>query len=98
MVALSAAACGATSGGTVDSAGIGNAAIGPAAGTSATFAHWGPGPDAPRVSAPTGGASVRTFDPAAVYAIAVDGYPQRGPADALVTLVAVSDYACPYAA
>jgi len=35
-------------------------------------------------------------DRAQVYAIPVDGYPSRGPADAKVTLVIARDYACPF--
>lgn len=35
-------------------------------------------------------------DPAKTYAIAVDGSPSRGPADALVTIVRAGEYACPY--
>jgi protein-disulfide isomerase len=35
-------------------------------------------------------------DRAQVYAIQVDGYPSRGPADAKVTLVIARDYACPF--
>jgi protein-disulfide isomerase len=45
-----------------------------------------PAPRAPRVEP----------DRAQVYAIPVDGYPARGPADAKVTIVVVRDYACPY--
>jgi protein-disulfide isomerase len=37
-------------------------------------------------------------DPADVYAVPVDGDPAEGPANALVTIVEGSDYACPYCA
>jgi protein-disulfide isomerase len=35
-------------------------------------------------------------DPAKTYAVTLAGWPQRGPADAKVTLVFVHDYTCPY--
>ncbi|HTM23213.1 MAG TPA: thioredoxin domain-containing protein [Kofleriaceae bacterium] len=35
-------------------------------------------------------------DPALVYAVPVEGHPAEGPADALITIVEASDYACPY--
>ncbi len=35
-------------------------------------------------------------DPNAVYRVPVDGSPVRGPADALVTVVEVADFECPY--
>jgi protein-disulfide isomerase len=38
----------------------------------------------------------REPDRALTYAVPVDGYPSHGPADALVTLVKVQDYADPY--
>lgn len=46
-----------------------------------------PPPPPPRPRAP---------DPAKTYAIALGNWPQRGPADAKVTMVFVHDYACPY--
>jgi protein-disulfide isomerase len=38
----------------------------------------------------------REPDRSKTYAIAIAGWPQRGPADAKVTMVFVHDYACPY--
>ncbi len=35
-------------------------------------------------------------DPNAVYKVPVDGNPSKGPADALVTIVEVSDFECPF--
>jgi len=46
-----------------------------------------PPPPPPRPSGP---------DAAKTYAIALGNWPQRGPADAKVTMVFVHDYACPY--
>jgi protein-disulfide isomerase len=35
-------------------------------------------------------------DPTKTYAVAVDGHPSHGPADALVTIVRAGEYACPF--
>jgi len=58
-----------------------NAAAAPAAAAAA------PGGDQPARPQP---------DPAAVYKIEVDGEPQKGPNNALVTIVEVSDFQCPF--
>jgi protein-disulfide isomerase len=41
-------------------------------------------------------APTQVEDPKAVYRVPVDGSPVRGPADALVTVVEVSDFECPF--
>lgn len=38
----------------------------------------------------------RAFDPARTYPVPIDGAPVRGPADALITIVELSDFGCPY--
>jgi protein-disulfide isomerase len=38
----------------------------------------------------------RAFDPALAYRVPIDGTPVRGPADALITIVELSDFGCPY--
>ncbi len=48
----------------------------------------------PSVAAPAG----RRPDPHAVYRVPLDGRPMRGRADALVTMVVVADFQCPFSA
>jgi protein-disulfide isomerase len=48
-----------------------------------------PSPSAGRVPSP---------DPANVYAVPADGFPTRGPRDALVTIVEFTDFECPFCA
>jgi protein-disulfide isomerase len=38
----------------------------------------------------------RAFDPALAYRVPIDDTPARGPADALITIVELSDFGCPY--
>lgn len=60
-------------------------------GAGAAAAMPAPPPPPPRPAYPR-----RTFDPAATYAVAIDGYPTVGKPTALVTLVRNYEYACPY--
>src|SRR5262245_2122535 len=56
-----------------------------------------PEPAAPaRPAAPSAPAQQQVEDPKAVYRVPLDGSPVRGPADALVTIVEVSDFECPF--
>ncbi|MEZ4399578.1 MAG: thioredoxin domain-containing protein [Kofleriaceae bacterium] len=48
------------------------------------------------VLAGSGAAAARAFDPAAVYDVPLDDAPRRGPADAPITIVEFSDFACGY--
>jgi protein-disulfide isomerase len=48
------------------------------------------------MSAGAQGAPAQMDDPKAVYRVPVDGSPVRGSADALVTIVEVSDFECPF--
>ncbi len=46
--------------------------------------------------APTPAPAPRVEDPSAVYRVPLDGSPVRGPSDALVTIVEVADFECPF--
>jgi protein-disulfide isomerase len=57
------------------------------------------GPEVRRAQAPVAQgepADSQIEDPNAVYRVPIDGSPVRGPEDALVTIVEVADFECPY--